>query len=130
MKEEISKLLKILFLVHFFVAVIFGLAFTFVAELYVSLTGWPYLDPITGRILGAVFLGLAVASLLAWRETKWEHVKIIVQMEITWLGISAVVQIWAIFVFPVPLVIFLQTAISIFFFVAFAWFYYDQEMAK
>ena len=130
MKQENSKLLKILFLVHFFVAVIFGLAFTFVVELYVSITGWPYLDPVMGRTFGAVFFGLAVASLLAWRETKWEQVKIFVQMEITWLGISAVVHIWAIILFPFLIIIWLQTAISIFFFVAFAWFYYDQEMAK
>jgi hypothetical protein len=130
MKEENSKLLKILFLVHFFVAIIFGLALTFVVELYASITGWPYLDPITGRIMGAVFFGLAVASLLAWRETKWEQVKIFVQMEITWLGISAVVHIWAIILFPVLIIIWLQTAISIVFFVAFIWFYYDQEMAK
>lgn len=130
MKEEISKLLKILFLVHFFVAVIFGLIFTFVVEYYVSITGWPYLDPVTGRILGAVFLGLAVASLLAWRETKWHHVKIIVQMEITWLAIGTIIHIYSIFMFPVPIIIWLQTVIFIFFFVAFTWFYYDQEMAK
>jgi len=130
MKQENSKLLKILFLVHFFVAIIFGLALTFVVELYADITGWPYLDPITGRIMGAVFFGLAVASLLAWRETKWEQVKIFVQMEITWLGISAVVHIWAIILFPFLIIIWLQTAISIFFFVAFIWFYYDQEMAK
>lgn len=130
MKEEISKLLKLVFLVHFFVAVIFGLTFTFITEYYVSLTGWPYLDPITGRVLGAVFLGLAVASLLAWRETKWQHVKIIVQMEIVWLTVAIVVHIWALFVFPVLIIIWLQTAISIFFLVAFTWFYYDQEMAK
>ena len=129
MKEEISKLLRIGFLAHFFVAVIFGLAFTFVVEYYVSITGWPYLDPITGRVLGAVFLGMAVASLLAWRETKWAHVKIIVQMEMVWLAIGAVVQIWAAFAYEVPIIIWFQAAISIFFLVAFIWCYYDQEMA-
>lgn len=128
MKEEISKLLKLVFLVHFFVAVIFGLTFTFITEYYVSLTGWPYLDPITGRVLGAVFLGLAVASLLAWKETKWDHVKIIVQMEIVWLAVAIVVHIWALILFPVLIIIWVQTAISIFFLVAFTWFYYDQEM--
>jgi len=130
MKEEISKLLKILFLVHFFVAVIFGLIFTFVVEYYVSITGWPYLDPVTGRVLGAIFLGLAVASLLAWRETKSDHDIIIVQMEISWLAVGTGVHIFAIFIFPVPIIIWLQTVIFIFFFVAFIWFYYDQEMAK
>ena len=130
MKEEISKLLKIVFLVHFFVAIIFGLVFTFAVESYVSITGWPYLDPVTGRVLGAVFFGLSVASLLAWRETKWEHVKIIVQMEIAWLTIGTIVQIFSAFFFPVPIVIWFQAAISILFLVAFTWFYYDQEMAK
>ncbi|MBY9014353.1 MAG: hypothetical protein KGD68_01545 [Candidatus Lokiarchaeota archaeon] len=130
MKEEISKLLKIGFLVHFFVSAIFGLIFLVVVESYVIITSWPYLDPVTGRILGAVFIGLAVASLLAWRETKWAHVKIIVQMEIVWLAIGTVVHIWAGIMFPVPLIIiWLQTALLIFFLVAFSWFYYDQEMA-
>jgi len=130
MKEENSKLLKLLFLVHFFVAVIFGLIFTVAVEYYVSLTGWPYLDPVSGRVLGAVFLGLAVSSLLAWKETKWEHVKIIVQMEIVWSAIGTIVQIWAIFMLPVPIIIWLQTVILIFFLVTFTWFYYDQEIAK
>jgi len=130
MKEENSKLLKLLFLVHFFVAVIFGLVFTVAVEYYVSLTGWPYLDPVSGRVLGAVFLGLAVSSLLAWKETKWEHVKIIVQMEIVWSAIGTIVQIWAIFMLPVPIIIWLQTVILIFFLVTFTWFYYDQEIAK
>ncbi len=70
MKEEISKLLKLMFLIHFFVAVIFGLVFTFIVEIYVELVAWPYLDPVTGRTLGAMFLGFAVASLLSWRDER------------------------------------------------------------
>ncbi len=131
MKEEISKLLKIAFLIHFFVSAIFGLVFTVIVELYVEIVAWPYLDPVTGRVLGAVFLGFAVASLLSWRETKWESVKIIVQMEITWLAIGSAVHFWAIFTDPLlPFMIFLQTAILLVFLVAFIYFYYDQEMAK
>jgi hypothetical protein len=130
MKEEISKLLKLLFLIHFFVAAIFGLLFTVLVELYVGVIGWPYLDPVTGRVLGAVFLGLAGGSLLAWRETKWESVKIVVQMEIVWLIIGTAVHIFAAFAFPVPFFIWIQAGIMIFFLVAFAWFYYDQEWAK
>jgi len=129
MKEEISKLLKIGFLVHFLVSAIFGLIFLVVVESYVSLTGWPYLDPVTGRVLGALFIGLAVASLLAWRETKWAHVKIIVQMEIVWLVIGTVVQMWAAFLYPVLIIMWFQAAIFVFFLVAFSWFYYDQELA-
>jgi hypothetical protein len=131
MKENVSKLLKLTFLIHFFVSVIFGLLFTVLVELYVGVIGWPYLDPVTGRVLGAVFLGLAAASLLSWRETKWESVKIVVQMEIVWLIIGTAVQIFAVFTFPgLPFMIWVQIGILIFFLVAFMWFYYDQEWAK
>ena len=133
MKENVTKLLKLLFLIHFFVAAIFGLLFTVLVELYVGVVGWPLYDqaPITGRVLGAAFLGFAAASLLAWREEKWESVKIVVQMEIVWLIIGAAVQIFAVFAFPgLPFMIWIQIAILLFFLVAFAWFYYDQEWAK
>jgi len=132
MKEDISKLLKLTFLIHFFVAVIFGLVFTVLVEAYFNFIGWLYLDdPVTGRVLGAMFLGLAAASLLSWRETKWESVKIVVQMEIVWLIIGIAVQIFAIFAFPgLPFMIWVQTGILIFFLVAFMWFYYDQEWGK
>ncbi|NVM17033.1 MAG: hypothetical protein HWN80_04905 [Candidatus Lokiarchaeota archaeon] len=131
MKEEISKLLKLTFLIHFFVAVIFGLVFLFIVELYVGLVTWPYLDPVTGRVLGAVFMGLAASSLLSWRETRWESVKIVVQMEIVWSALGTAVQIFAVFTFPsLPFMIWVQIGILIFFFVAFMWFYWDQEWAK
>jgi hypothetical protein len=131
MKEEISKLLKLTFLIHFFVSIIFGLAFTVIVELYLGFIGWPYPDdPITGRILGAMFLGLGAASLLAWRETRWENVKIIVQMEIVWLVIGIVVHFWGIFTLALPFMMWVQVVILIVFLVAFTWFYFDQEMGK
>jgi len=130
MKEEISKLLKLTFLIHFFVSVIFGLVFTVVVEIYVELVDWPYLDPITGRVLGAMFLGFAVASLLSWRETKWESVKIIVQMEIAWLVIGTAVHFFSIFTESFIFMLWVQTAILLIFLIAFIYFYYDQEMAK
>lgn len=131
MKENVTKLLKLLFLIHFFVAAIFGLLFTVLVELYVGVVGWPYLDPVTGRVLGAAFLGFAAASLLAWREEKWESVKIVVQMEIVWLIIGTAVQIFAFFAFEgLPFMLWIQIGILIFFLVAFMWFYYDQEWAK
>ena len=131
MKEEISKLLKLTFLIHFFVSIIFGLLFMVLVELYVGVVGWPYLDPITGRVLGATLLGLAAGSLLAWRETKWVGVKIVVQIEIVWLMLGTAVHIFSIFAFPLlPFMIWVQAAILIFFLGAFIWFYYDQEWAK
>ena len=130
MKENISKLLKLTFLIHFFVAVIFGLVFTVLVELYVDFVGWPYQDFITGRVLGAVFLGFAAASLLSWRETKWESVKIVVHMEIVWLALGIVVHIWAMLTDVFIFMLYVQAVILIFFLAAFIYFYYDQEWAK
>ena len=130
MKEEISKLLKLTFLIHFFVAAIFGLVFTILLDLYVGVVGWPETDQITGRVLGAVFLGLAAGSLLSWRETKWESVKIVVQMEIVWLAIGLAVHIWAILTQEFILIIWFQVVLLAIFLGAFIWFYYDQEWAK
>lgn len=130
MKENISKLLKLTFLIHFFVAVIFGLVFTVLVELYVDFVGWPYQDYITGRVLGAVFLGFAAASLLSWRETKWESVKIVVQMEIVWLAIGVAVHLWAILTDIFIFILWVQLIILLFFLGAFIYFYYDQEWAK
>jgi len=64
MKEKISKLLKITFLVHFFVAIVLGLIFLIFLEFYVIISSWLYLDPIAGRTLGAAFIGFGMASLL------------------------------------------------------------------
>ena len=131
MKEEISKLLKLTFLIHFFVAIIFGLVFAFLPDFYINLIDWPYPDPVTGRVLGALFIGLASASLLSWRETKWESVKIVVQMEVVWCRIGIAVQMFAAFTDPLlPFMIWIQIGILIFFLVAFMWFYWDQEWAK
>jgi len=130
MKDNISKLLKLTFLIHFFVAVIFGLVFTVLVELYVDFVGWPYQDFITGRVLGAVFLGFAAASLLSWRETKWQSVKIVVQMEIVWLAIGIAVHIWAMLTDVFIFMLYVQAVILIFFLAAFIYFYYDQEWAK
>lgn len=130
MKENISKLLKLTFLIHFFVAVIFGLVFTVLVELYVDFVGWPYQDFITGRVLGAVFLGFAAASLLSWRETKWESVKIVVQMEIVWLALGIAVHIWTMLTDVFIFMLYVQAVILIIFLAAFIYFYYDQEWAK
>ena len=132
MREDISKLLKLTFLVHFFVAILFGLVYLIFLEFYVEVTGWLVVgyDPIAGRTLGATFIGFGVGSLLCWRETEWVRVKIVVQMEIAWLIIGTIVQFWAAFSLFTPIIIWLNIVVCLFFAIAFSWFYYIQEMGK
>ena len=91
MDEQIPYGLKITFLVHFVVAVVFGLIFLLIPEMFGGMMGAPIKDPPTMRLLGAALIAFAASSWFAYRETVWERVKIVVQMEIVWtiLGVLA-----------------------------------------
>lgn len=130
MVEKISKLLKMTFLIHFFVSIFFGIVFLIMTQFYVDLIGWPYLDPVVGPLLGATFVGFAASSLLAWRETDWIKVKIVVQMEIVWCALGSIVLITCFFlpnIDPLPLFTWVNIAILLAFCVLFIWLYFQQE---
>jgi len=125
--EEISKALKLIFLIHFIASFLLGIVFLLFTETFVSLTGWGYLDPVAGRILGASIVGFAIGSLLAWRETEWQKVKIVVLVELTWLGVGLVTAIICAFIFYPSWVIWLIIGLFALFLVAFGYFYYLHE---
>ena len=132
MAELISKQLKIMFLVHFFIAVFFGLVFLIFIEGFVSFIGWPsqYLDPVIGRLLGAALIGFASSSLLAWRETQWLKVKLVVQMEIVWCAIGSIVLLVSLFmptILPLPFFTWVITIVFLFFLIVFTWYYFQHE---
>ncbi|MFX0058673.1 MAG: hypothetical protein ACFE85_16035 [Candidatus Hodarchaeota archaeon] len=130
MVEKIKKPLKLTFLIHFFVSIFFGIVFLIMTQFYVDLIGWPYLDPVVGPLLGATFVGFAASSLLAWRETDWIKVKIVVQMEMVWCAVGSIVLITCFFlpyIQPLPLFTWVNIAILLAFFVAFTWFYFQHE---
>ena len=91
MEKQISSGLKTAFLVHFIVGLAFGLIYLLIPEAWGNLISWPILEPTVYRLIGAAMLGFATSSWLAYRETAWERVKIVVQMEIVWtiLGVLA-----------------------------------------
>ncbi len=97
-EKEVSKVLKITFLVHFVVAVILGFLYLFLPDEFVALFSWPYSDPVAIRLLGAAFLGLGISSALGSRESDWEKVKIVVVMEIIWLAVAFVVTLLSVII--------------------------------
>jgi hypothetical protein len=130
MAEQISKWLNITFLVHFFIIIIFGLVLLIFVEGYRDFIAWPYLDPVIGRVLGAAFIGFAASSLLAWRETEWIKVKIIVQMEIVWCAIGGITLFVSLFVpsfEALPLFTWVTIILLFFFLIVFIWFYFQHE---
>ena len=127
MVDKISKQLNIMFLVHFFISILFGIVFLIFIEAFKDFIQWPYLDPVAGRLLGAGLIGFASSSLLAWRETEWLKVKLVVQMEIVWCAIGSIVSLISAFLFPVPIFIWVMIIIYLFFLIVFAWYYFQHE---
>lgn len=127
MVDQIFKQLNIIFLIHFFVSILFGLVFLIFVEGFVELIQWPYLDPVVGRLLGAALIGFGATSLLAWRETEWIKVKLVVQMEIVWCAIASVILLVSVFFFPLPLFTWINISIFIFFLIVFTRYYFQQE---
>ncbi|MFW9899292.1 MAG: hypothetical protein ACFFDO_08555 [Candidatus Thorarchaeota archaeon] len=98
MAKEISKWLKLWFLINSILGLIFTIIYLIILEIYWVMVDWPYFDPIFGRILGITLLTLTIMSVMAYRETDWENVKIFVEFSIIWLISLAIVNIWSVFV--------------------------------
>jgi len=95
---DISNILKYTFLLHFIVAILFGFLFFLSPEFYVDMTGWPFLDPAAGRVMGAGFLGFAITSLFGYMAKTWEEVRIVVLGEIVFTLFGMLASLWMIIV--------------------------------
>ena len=79
MEFDIEQEIKITFIVGFIIATIYGLWFLISVESWVAMNNWPYYDPLAGRILGSIFVPLAIVLLKAFKERdEWEKIENIV----------------------------------------------------
>jgi hypothetical protein len=93
--KEILKGLKWTFLLNFIVFVIFGVLLFFLMEEYLAWFSLPFVLPAGyGLLFGAALLGYASASFIAWQQTEWEKVKIVVLMEIVWHMLGVYIFFW------------------------------------
>ncbi|MFX0141406.1 MAG: hypothetical protein ACFFDN_47650 [Candidatus Hodarchaeota archaeon] len=92
MVKEISKGLKWIFLINFIYSLVFGVLLFFMVEIYLGWFGIPFQSPFFlsfGGLFGGILLGYASASFMAWKQTEWEKVKIVVIMNIIWNMLGA-----------------------------------------
>ncbi len=123
MDKKIKPGLKYTFLAHFVVGLIFGLVYLLIPQTYGTMFGWPVPDPLAYRLLGAALLGFATSSILAYRETAWEKVIIVVRMEIVWLALGVLVMLYGMLFAGMPAIGWLNTVLLAAFLVAFSVFY-------
>ena len=84
------KGLKTLFLVHGVVSLVFGLPLLIIPGRLLEWVGWAPIDPIAGRLLGAVMLALAWAGLRGWLAEDRAKVAILVEVEAVYTVLACV----------------------------------------
>ena len=126
MNAEIPRGLKIIFLAHFIVALIFGLAFLLLPGPTGSLYGIPMPEMEIYRLLGAALLGYAASSWLGYQASAWESVRIVVFMEMLWTLLGTLVMLYALIFSGFPALGWINAVIFAAFCVAFSWYYYQQ----
>ena len=123
MEKQIPNGLKITFLVHLIVAVIFGVGFLLIPEMLTEMLGARTIEPSTFRLVGAALLAFGVSSWLAYRQPVWEKVKIVVQLEIVWTILGVLATLWGLMFEGLPAADWMNVLILGAFALAFTYFY-------
>ena len=123
MDEQIPYGLKITFLVHFVVAVVFGGGFLLIPEMLTGMLDAGTMEPSTFRLVGAAMLAFAASSWLAYRQTLWDRVKIVVQIEIVWTVLGVLAMLWGLMFEGLPAADWMNVLILGAFVLAFTYFY-------
>jgi len=120
---KISSGLRTLFLVHFVCGLIFGLLYLFIPGMFMSWLGVTLKDEFAYRTVGAAVLAFTASSWFCYKAAEWERVKIVVQAEIVWAGLVALIGLYGIIFAGVPAVYWINVIIMAGFAAAFAYFY-------
>jgi len=94
MNAPISGRLKLVFLIHAIVGVILGLGYLFIP---VTMGGWFGLTlegTVFEHLVGVAILSLGLSSALAYFQTRFESVKLLVQLEIIWTLLATILLVW------------------------------------
>ncbi len=129
MNPPISSGLKTLFLVHFILALIFGLGYLFIPEEFLGLLAWKVQEPAVYRLLGAALLGFATTDWFCYKAVSWEQVKIVVLMELVWPTLGALVSLFGLLTNAFPPAGWINFVILAGFAIAFYVYYMQHESA-
>ncbi|MFQ5832367.1 MAG: hypothetical protein ACE5H4_06680 [Candidatus Thorarchaeota archaeon] len=120
----VSNILKYIFILHFIVAMAFGIWFFIAVETWETVAAWPWLDPYAGRVIGAMTIAWAMASALGYRAASWEQVEIIVIQDVIGSVLLLVGSVWMMFAYPtIPIAGWLMTGLFGLFVVLFLYAY-------
>ena len=93
--KKVRPGLRVTFVAHAIAALAFGLIYLFIPDIWGDLVNWPAPETAPYRLIGAAMLAFGASSVLAYRETDWDKVIIIVRTEIVWTALATLVLLWA-----------------------------------
>ena len=97
---ELSKEVKIVFIINAISAFIYAFLFLVIPDIYVQITEAAMYNPITYRQLGASMLILGIGTVLAIKRDDFEKAKLFWEIGILWVILMLIIGIWGAFAFP------------------------------
>lgn len=82
-EKQIPSSLRVWFVIHFAVDMLFAIPLLFFPEFLMPLLGWDVVDPIMSRLVGAALLGIGGESLLG-RNASREVFSAMLNLKILW----------------------------------------------
>jgi len=126
---EISKFLRMSFLIDGLVAIVYGLIMLLIPDIHANMFGFPY-EEFADRFTGSLFLGYGVGNLLAYRASSWENVEFVVLMNLTFLAIGLLVMLYSIAMALIPVAGYMQVGLILFLLFLFLYSYYEVKFKK
>jgi len=127
MEKQITPGLKNTFLFHSIMMAIFALNYIFTPVWWGNLTGCLSNQvPQVFRLFGTAVLGYAISSFLSYRETAWEKVEIVVQMNCIITALFPIVLVLALLFWDLPSIGWMYFVVMSVFGVAFNYFYFKK----
>ena len=118
-----SQGLRITFLVHAIVTLVFGIVMFLVPGQFVRIVDWTPFDPGMTQLVGAAMLSLCVSSWLGYKAANFGEVKIVVMQEIAFTAFGAIVALYQVLLADGPAFNWISAAIFIVFFILWVYFY-------
>lgn len=105
MDMQVPKALKMWFMTHCIVDLLFAIPLMLAPEAFLTLLGWRSIDPIASRLVAAALFGIGIESGLAWRAPV-EAYRAMLSLKIIWSVAAVVGLLWSLIegAFRIPLV--------------------------
>lgn len=127
MDKQISPGLRITFLVHFILSLVFGVLMIIFPQVWGTLSGKPVFDYEMYRIVGVAILAFGVSSWLGYQAKNWEHIQIVVVTEISWTVMATIILLYYLIRWYFPPLYWLPTILMAGFAAAFAFFFFKKK---